>query len=73
MRAAKKIAAGQCFLPTDMRVGSVASVGAWEVTQTFEGDDGFAYVRLANTLDRSRVKTVAEAALLDRHLFHRIG
>ncbi len=73
MKATKKIVAGQRFLPSDIRVGSVASIGAWEVTQTFEGGDGFAYVRLANTLDRSRIKTVAQTALLDRHLFHRIG
>jgi hypothetical protein len=73
MKAAKTILAGQRFMPTDLRVGSQASVGAWEVTQRFEGGDGFAYVRLANTLDRSRVKTVAETALLDRHLFHRIA
>ena len=73
MKAARTIVTGQRFMPTDLRVGSQASVGAWEVTQRFEGGDGFAYVRLANTLDRSRVKTVAETALLDRHLFHRIA
>jgi hypothetical protein len=73
MRTAKKIVTGQRFLATDLRVGSAASLGAWEVTQTFEGGDGFAYARLANTLDRSRVKTVAEGALLDRHLFHRVA
>jgi len=73
MRVAKKIVAGQRFLASDMRVRRAASVGAWEVTQTFEGGDGFAYVRLANTLDRSRVKTVAQGALLDRHLYQRIA
>ena len=73
MRAARTIATGQRFMPSDLRVGSQASVGAWEVTQRFEGRDGFAYVRLANTLDRSRVKTVAETALLERRLFQRVG
>jgi len=73
MRAAKKIVAGQRFLPSDLRVGSATSVGAWEVMHTFEGGDGFAYVRLSNTLDRSRIKMLAERALLDRHLFQRIA
>ncbi len=73
MRAARKIVAGQRFMPSDLRVGSATSIGAWEVMHTFEGGDGFAYARLANTRDRSLVKILAQGALLDRHLFHRVA
>ena len=72
MTNAKRISAGQRFMASDLTVGSAHSVGQWEVTQTFEGGDGLAYARIANTLDRSRVKTLAEGALLDRHLFRRV-
>ena len=73
MSNAKKIAAGERFMASDLIVGSAHSVGLWEVTQTFEGGDGLPYARIANTLDRSRVKTLAEGALLDRNLFRRVG
>lgn len=43
----------------------------WRVVDLFSGVDGVAYARLAHTLDDSRVKTIAQAALLDRHLFVR--
>jgi hypothetical protein len=73
MTNAKRISAGQRFMASDLTVGSAHSVGQWEVTQTFEGGDGLSYARIANTLDRSRVKTLAEGALLDRSLFRRVG
>jgi hypothetical protein len=44
----------------------------WEVVALFPGTDGVPYAKLANTVDRSRVKTVAQTALLDRTLFVRV-
>ena len=44
----------------------------WQVVDLFPGLDGITYARLAHTRDRSRTKTVAQAALLDRHLFIRV-
>jgi len=43
----------------------------WRVIDLFAGVDGVAYARLAHTLDHSRIKTIAQAALLDRQLFVR--
>lgn len=70
-QTARRIEPGQRFMPSSLTLGSV-TVGPWEIVDLFQAADGIAYARLANAADRSRVKTVAEAALLDRHLFRRV-
>jgi hypothetical protein len=62
---------GQQFMPSSLQLGTV-TVGPWEIVELFKAADGLPYARLANAADRSRIKTVAEAALLDRHLFRRV-
>jgi hypothetical protein len=71
MIGARRIEPGQRFMPTSLQLGTV-TVGPWEIVELFKANDGLPYARLANAADRSRVKTVAEAALLDRHLFRRV-
>jgi hypothetical protein len=46
-----------------------STAGVWRVVRLFEGADGVAYAMLVNAADRTLVKTVATAALLDRTLF----
>lgn len=69
--AARRIEPGQRFMPSSRQLGT-ATVGPWEIVELFQANDGMAYARLANAADRSRIKTVAEGALLDRHLFRRV-
>jgi hypothetical protein len=45
----------------------------WRVVDLFAGVDGKPYARLEHTLDSSRIKTVAQTALLDSHLFVRLA
>jgi hypothetical protein len=71
MIGARRIEPGQRFMPTSLQLGTV-TVGPWEIVELFQANDGLPYARLANAADRSRIKTVAEAALLDRHLFRRV-
>jgi hypothetical protein len=57
------------FLPaTKTTTGKTTNI-VWRVIELFEGRDGIPYARLVNDNDRSLVKTVAAAALLDRNLF----
>jgi hypothetical protein len=71
MIGVRRIEPGQRFMPTSLQLGTV-TVGPWEIVELFHANDGLPYARLANAADRSRIKTVAEAALLDRHLFRRV-
>jgi len=62
---------GMNFMPRSSTVGT-DTVGSWEVIDLFEGSDGIPYARLANATDRSRIKTVARAELLNRKLYRRV-
>lgn len=41
----------------------------WEIVSTFQGIDGLRYAQLVHIYDRTRTKTVAVKALLDRRLY----
>ena len=71
MKNGRRIEIGHRFMAADLRLAPAITAGAWEIVQVFEATDGLLHARLANTVDRSLIKTVAQAALLDRNLFRR--
>ncbi len=54
-------AAGRTFLGSQREV--------WEVVSVSQENDGLDYAKLVNLADRTRTKTLAVKALLDRNLY----
>lgn len=61
------VAIGQRYQKQD------ATVGLWEIVAVLPGADDIAHVRLARVGEKSVVKTVSVAALMDRRMFRLVA